>query len=390
MTLPTLQQHLSPVGPKRILTCDGGGVRGIITLAFLSKIESILRQRYGGCENFRLCHYFDLIGGTSTGAIIAAGLAKGMAVAELQVLYRELAETVFPPKPEWAGLWSAKFEAAPLEAMLKEQFGDLTLGGAGLRTGLMIVAKRFDTRSPWVLHNNPNGPFFSPADTSIWPNKYYPLWQLIRASTAAPHYFEPELIPVDMGPNGAAVKGAFIDGGVSPHNNPALQAVMLATLKGHGWNWELGEEKMLVISAGTGFSVPRMTAADAMKKLALVAAKEALLGMIGDASELNKQIMQWLGRTPMPWKIDAEVGDLSADDFGGKKWFTYVRYDTCLDAFGTPALVSSLNQMDQAENVPQLEEIGNWAAEDMVLGYHFPSLFDLAGTCTPAAPGIQS
>jgi len=59
-------------GPKRILALDGGGLRGMLTLGFLRQIEEILRARHAGDPSFRLCHYFDLIAGTSTGAIIAA------------------------------------------------------------------------------------------------------------------------------------------------------------------------------------------------------------------------------------------------------------------------------------------------------------------------------
>ena len=67
-------------GPKRILALDGGGLRGIVSLAFLKRIEALLKERHGDDPDFRLCHYFDLIAGTSTGAIIAAGLAVGMSV----------------------------------------------------------------------------------------------------------------------------------------------------------------------------------------------------------------------------------------------------------------------------------------------------------------------
>ena len=73
-------EHFQLPGPKRILVLDGGGLRGILTLGFLGRIEQLLRERYSGEHGFRLCHYFDLIAGTSTGSIIAAGLAKGMRV----------------------------------------------------------------------------------------------------------------------------------------------------------------------------------------------------------------------------------------------------------------------------------------------------------------------
>jgi patatin-like phospholipase/acyl hydrolase len=89
----TRDEHLFGAGPKRMLALDGGGVRGVVTLAYLERIEKILRQRHG--DGYRLCDYFDLIGGTSTGAIIAAGLALGFSVAKLQSLYRDLAGAVF-------------------------------------------------------------------------------------------------------------------------------------------------------------------------------------------------------------------------------------------------------------------------------------------------------
>src|SRR3954449_8490215 len=77
---PTKQQHLDrTTAPKRILSLDGGGIRGILTLEYLDAIEGMLKNR-SGREDFLLCDYFDLIGGTSTGSIIAAGLACGMSV----------------------------------------------------------------------------------------------------------------------------------------------------------------------------------------------------------------------------------------------------------------------------------------------------------------------
>src|SRR6187549_3712472 len=92
----SLQKRLSSKGPKKILALDGGGVRGAVTLGFLGEIERILSERYADYglqkkEDFRLHHYFDLVGGTSTGAIIAALIAvKGCSVTEMKDLYRSL------------------------------------------------------------------------------------------------------------------------------------------------------------------------------------------------------------------------------------------------------------------------------------------------------------
>jgi patatin-like phospholipase/acyl hydrolase len=64
-------------GPKKLLALDDGGIRGVITLEVLQRIESMLAQQLGAGDTFVLADYFDHIGGTSTGAVIAAGLAKG-------------------------------------------------------------------------------------------------------------------------------------------------------------------------------------------------------------------------------------------------------------------------------------------------------------------------
>jgi len=62
----------------KILALDGGGIRGILTLEVLARMEEMLAEATGGGADFRLCHFFDYVGGTSTGAIIAAGIARGM------------------------------------------------------------------------------------------------------------------------------------------------------------------------------------------------------------------------------------------------------------------------------------------------------------------------
>ena len=79
----TRDEHFNALGPKRILALDGGGLRGILTLGILRHVERVLDERHGGDASFRLCHYFDLIAGTSTGAIIAAALALEMSVEEV-------------------------------------------------------------------------------------------------------------------------------------------------------------------------------------------------------------------------------------------------------------------------------------------------------------------
>ena len=76
------ERHFFATGPKRILALDGGGVRGLISLAFLERIEALLRER-GGRSDFCLTDYFNLVGGTSTGSLIAAALRLGYTTGHL-------------------------------------------------------------------------------------------------------------------------------------------------------------------------------------------------------------------------------------------------------------------------------------------------------------------
>ena len=85
--MTTSVRRLEPGGPKRILSLDGGGLRGIVTLVHLKRIETLLRSRHGNDLDFRLGLNFDLIAGTVTGAIIASGLAIGLSVDQLTKRY---------------------------------------------------------------------------------------------------------------------------------------------------------------------------------------------------------------------------------------------------------------------------------------------------------------
>src|SRR3954471_21697456 len=112
MARRSFAEHLDPdITPKRILALDGGGLRGVLTVAFLKRIEDILRTKTGGGTDFRLSDYYDLIGGTSTGSIIAAGLALGMSVDEVRNHYFQLGEKVFKPGLLSFGIVKQQFDA---------------------------------------------------------------------------------------------------------------------------------------------------------------------------------------------------------------------------------------------------------------------------------------
>jgi len=384
----SLLQRLQQAGPKRILALDGGGIRGALTLGFLQKIEDDLRLQHGGNEDFRLCQYFDLIGGTSTGAIIAGCLSLGMKVEEIREMYFELGGKVFGKKHNWWNIFQlneflhAQYDAGPLENELRNVFGDRTLESADIQTGLCIVAKRADTNSVWPIINHPEGKFYNSEQGK---NKEIPLWKAILASCAAPTYFLPQQVAV----GGGLPLGAFVDGGLSMATNPALQLLMVATLKGFPFRWKLGADNLLLVSIGTG-----------MEKLAklpeqisdynLVNWAKGIPGMLLlDGNWNNQIVLQWLSNSPTAWHIDGEIGALEDDllviDTADRKGLiSYLRYDQWLavDSLSplmnrdyTEQKVENLIEMSHADNRFELYEIGEAAAREMVKQEHFPQRF---------------
>jgi len=94
--------RLHAPGPKRILALDGGGTRGITTIAFLEEIERQLAEATGRGSDFRLCEYFDLIGGTSVGAMIATMLAMGERAADIRPRFLAWAPEIFDGRGQTA------------------------------------------------------------------------------------------------------------------------------------------------------------------------------------------------------------------------------------------------------------------------------------------------
>lgn len=375
----TLAQHLDRTRtPKRILALDGGGIRGVLTLEFLAGIESLLRKRTAR-PALVLSDYFDLIGGTSTGAIIAAALACGNTVDELRTLYRELGHDVFQASVWRQGYLAAKFPAERVRDALDRHLGaDTMLGGDRLRTGLMVMTKRLDTGSPWPLHNHPEGRYAAQDGRLL-------LSQVVRASTAAPTYFAPEEVTIESR-GGSTVRAAFVDGGVSPFNDPALQLLMVAALEGHGFRWPTGEHNILLISVGTGaykktFTGPQIGSMPAAKQ-GLV----ALESLMDDCGRVNRTMLQWMTRCLTPWVIDRAVGDLCGDSAAGPRLASYARYEVLLEptwlehTLGlqlSPEDVKQLAQMDDPSRMEQLATLGAAGARTQIADTHFPGAFDL-------------
>lgn len=368
---PSLHQHLTAPGPKRILALDGGGIRGALTLGFLEKIEDTLRQRHGNDPEFRLSDYFDLIGGTSTGAIIATCLALGMKATEVKKMYLDLGGVIFAKRRTWFQWLSAKFDAGALETSLQDVLGNRTLGSPDLRTGLCIVTKRADTGSTWPLLNHPAGKYFDS-------NRGILLRKAVRASAAAPTYFTPEVIDV-----GGGEEAAFVDGGVSMYNNPALLLFLVATLQGFPFRWPSGADNLMVVSVGTGWSRTRVLPGQVTDNKLWNWGVEVPDILMRDASLQGHLLLQYLSDSPTRTVIDSEIGDMGGDLLGGNAHLHYLRYNVRMETnelneLGVPnADLETLTEMSNAGNRKILAEIGERAAARKVQAVHFPAGFDL-------------
>ena len=309
---------------KNILSLDGGGVRGIITLAFLERLEKVMDPT----GEKRLCDHFQMIGGTSTGSIIAAGLSLGLSPKALLEFYTKLGPRVFrKPRFRIIGMQSV-FDAQMLRTELDTIIGDTRLDSDAILSSLVIVAKRMDTGSPWIVHNNPRGAYWDdPVDGSYIGNRNYKLAEIVRASTAAPYFFQPEMIDIAAG----EAPGLFVDGGVSPHNMPALAMLLLATVPAYGFGWPTGEDALNFVAIGTGTYRERMKAGRYGSTPAASLAVTAIASVINDCEGLNLSVMQSLGTCRRAWRINGEIGDLKGFQLGKEPLFTFSRYNVLLE-----------------------------------------------------------
>jgi uncharacterized protein len=378
-----ISEKLTQGPPYKLLALDGGGIRGIITIEVLGEIERVLQEQLGAGDEFTLARYFDYIAGTSTGAVIATCLSLGMRVDEIRRFYLESAELMFE-KASLLKRLHYKFEDEPLANKLRTVFTEKTgednptLGSAGLQTLLMMVLRNATTDSPWTLSNNPQAKYNCPADRPGC-NLALPLWQVVRASTAAPVYFPPESIEV------GTQQFIFVDGGVTMYNNPAFQLFLMATVEPYNLRWKPRRpEDMLLVSIGTGTS-PQPNGKldpDQMNLLfnASTIPSALMFAALNEQDFLCRVFGQCLEGDPLDREIDSMIDGSGAHGFRGPvdpKLFTYVRYNAELSRQGLAALgihdiePEHVQKLDSVKYKSELRRVGTAVARSKVQATHF-------------------
>jgi hypothetical protein len=374
-------ERIEREGPKKLLAIDGGGIRGVLALEVLQGIEDLLKAKSGRAD-FRLADYFDYIAGTSTGGIIAAGLSIGMSVGQILDFYQEAGAQMFV-KANLLRRLRYKFEDEPLAAKLREVFApDTTLGSEKLQTLLLLVMRNATTDSPWPISNNPYARYN--ARTRGDCNLDLPLWQLVRASTAAPTFFPPEVIVLSPGTS-TAREFVFVDGGVTMYNNPAFEMFLMATLDRY-WatkpeaRWRTGADQMLIVSVGTGTSPAARQGLDPDEMNLLFNATTIPSALMFAALNEQDLLCRVFGDCRAGEAIDREVGDLVGSTGPlqqAQKLFTYMRYNAELTREGLDTLgcrdiaPETVQRLDSVDGIPALRRVGKRVAQTKVLERHF-------------------
>jgi predicted acylesterase/phospholipase RssA len=204
------------------LSLDGGGAKGFYTLGVLREVEGLI-----GC---RLCERFDLIFGTSTGAIIAALLALGCSIEEIHVLYKQYVPAVVQRK-------KPADKSAALHELGEKIFENKKFDA--VKTGVGIVATKWEIERPMIFKGS-----VSQAHERVGtfiPGFGVTISDAIQASCSAYPFFQRKIVTTAMGD-----RVELIDGGYCA-NNPTLYAVADALIA-----LKVARENIRVVSVGVG------------------------------------------------------------------------------------------------------------------------------------------
>ena len=277
---------------KKILSIDGGGIRGIIPSMILSDIEKKVGKPVGEC--------FDLIAGTSTGGILALGLSKSNAdgkpmysAGKLAEIYSKRGREIFS-RSFWKGVSSVGgltdelYPADGLERLLDEYFGSDVLGDCLVNT--IVTSYDIQNRAPVFLKS--------------WRKKHSNVLMkdAARATSAAPTYFEPALVNIE------GEDKALIDGGVfinSPSVSAFAEAIRIFPK----------ETDFFVLSLGTGKQTRPITYKEAKnwgKAEWMLPVMSCMFDGVSDAADY--QMKKLLGKSYIRLQTDLTIASDDMDN----------------------------------------------------------------------------
>lgn len=280
----------------RILSIDGGGVRGILPIIFLTALEKELRRPLHTC--------FDLVAGTSIGAMIACGIVapKPLTAQRMLDTFVSKKNRIFPTdrfRQLSSVIARSKYDPEPLEELLAELFGMSRLSQCV--TELLIPTYEIEKREAvffksWKARGEGGFPPEPPATHDFY------IKDVIRASAAAPTYFPPAYIRSISGAG-----GAYIDGAITA-NNPAMCALASAR-KLHP-----EAERFIILSLGTGQQCLPIKYADAVKFGLLSWPRPIIECLIDAAADIvDYQIDEAFGANVIKHRVQFNIGRASGE-----------------------------------------------------------------------------
>lgn len=242
----------------KILSLDGGGIRGVLSARLLKEVETTIKQKKGQ----ELHEYFDLVTGTSTGSILTTGIACQMKAQEMIDIYLKYGQDIFLDSIRSQRKWRVVSQAfgsnvlyphergeQGLAKILEKQLVHKTLGRTPKISEIVhphILIPAYDVYSrntTWFSNNHPQPDQGMYSNPEIWYDNIE-LWKICTASASAPTFFPPYELPYNKD------QGLpHIDGGVSC-NNPSLVAIAHALLTQKSKGLKLSD--IAVLSIGTG------------------------------------------------------------------------------------------------------------------------------------------
>lgn len=369
---PLADRYALPA-PRALLSIDGGGIRGLISLEILARIERLLAARRSDPSSFRLSDYFDFIAGSGSGGLFAIALAQGRSVRELLEFFATNAAEMFGKAVRPFGSMFLPNVVAPsprLAAAMHDFIGqEGTLSPESLRCLTMIVVRNHDYHSAWPLTNNPLAKYNDLRRVDSW--RRFQLLPLARACMLWSPRAHPEIMEI---PNTSRTV-RLSDGTFTPYANPAFLLYEAATSKPYGLEWRRGERNLLLVSIGTG-------------RLPVLPSGQAGAGNIEDllipfmnATVFDQDLKcRTVGRCIHGPPIDRQIGDLIAREADGRiiapskdtgREFTYVRYEYELSPDGLSSLgvlappscdPELILDLESEHDIERLREVGRSVA----------------------------